>query len=373
LDTAPSVTGHLNVLWIAPNFNHYKARFLRQLHGPEFRLKVLAGRELNKEGHKNLDDQWNYPVEYVSVPKTRFQLSPSVYLKLFEIIKRDQPKVVLVPLEKKYALLIVALWLSKSLKKFRLATYTHPFFKARSQGFRSVNIALTKLFFRFFDRVIFYTQASADWAIGRKLLSAEKARFANNTLDTREIRKRYSFELNQRNPKVILFIGRLVKDKLINVLFDYHELLSRHAPGCRLLIIGDGPMASYVVDRTLCSPNIDWIGALVDEAEIGRYMQIAHLIFVPGASGLSIVHAFCYGKPYVTLARCESHGPELSYISHGVNGLILSGSELEDVAEIAQLLNDKERYAEMCARAYETAERLSVENWCTQVKMALSH
>ena len=51
-------------------------------------------------------------------------------------------------------------------------------------------------------------------------------------------------------------------------------------------------------------------------------MKKASLVFVPGLSGLSINHAFAYGRPYATFSA-ERHGPEINYLINGVNGFII--------------------------------------------------
>ena len=119
--------------------------------------------------------------------------------------------------------------------------------------------------------------------------------------------------------------------------------------------------------------NISWCGALVDEAAIAEQMRKSHAVFVPGESGLSVVHTFAYGKPYITCGLPElAHGPEIAYLRHGENGLLLAGSFDENVARIQALLQDAVSYERACHAAFETARALSVENWCTQMGRALT-
>ena len=99
-------------------------------------------------------------------------------------------------------------------------------------------------------------------------------------------------------------------------------------------------------------------------------MKSSHLVFIPGHSGLSIVHAFCYGKPYATIDS-EDHGPETAYLEDNNNGLLLSGDIEQDCERIAALISDSRLYGEACRAAYETGCGLSKENWSRQMKYAL--
>lgn len=116
--------------------------------------------------------------------------------------------------------------------------------------------------------------------------------------------------------------------------------------------------------------QISWKGAVVDERAIACAMREAHIVFVPGDSGLSIVHAFCYGKPYATI-YASTHGPEIDYVEDNVNGLVLSGDPKGDCMRIAVLLEDQRRYSEVCLAAFEKAKELSIEHWCSQMARAL--
>jgi glycosyltransferase involved in cell wall biosynthesis len=161
----------------------------------------------------------------------------------------------------------------------------------------------------------------------------------------------------------------LTANKGIETLFEYYAELRRHGIG--LVIVGDGPERGRVLDAVSRFPEIEWLGAVDDERVIAEQMRRTHLVFVPGHSGLSIVHSFCYGKPYVTLAG-RHHPPEIDYLEDRRNGLFLAGTFQENVAAIVQLLGDEKAYEGYCQRAFEKARSLSVANWCERIESALS-
>jgi glycosyltransferase involved in cell wall biosynthesis len=256
--------------------------------------------------------------------------------------------------------------------RFRLCSYNHPSLRSGDGRARTVDLVLSRLLFALYDRVIFYTQAGMEWAIDRGLVRRDRARFANNTLDTRTIWSGTAWEINRETPPVLLFIGRLIPSKRTDLLLDYLRALRSHFPDVQLRMIGDGPLADEVRAAAAAAGNVCWLGAMTDERQIAREMRHCHLVFVPGSSGLSVVHAFCYGKPYVTLLRPDiRHGPEIVYLEHGRNGLALRGAGV-DVAPLVELLSDGVRYEQMCREAFRTAQGLSIEAWCRQMKDALT-
>lgn len=349
--------------------NHYKARFLSRLaQGRELDITVPAGAEMREKGHKRHREEEAFTRIDLNAAKENFHLTPAVYFTLFQLVSRQKYDVVLMPLEKKHIPLIMFLFVLKLFFRYKLVSYNHPSTRGSSLG-PSMDRFITKSLFALYDRVIFYTREGMDLAVDSKFLPLGKAFFANNTLDTEGIWKHYEFEINRSAAKVILFIGRLIANKRLDLLFKYFEQLKKSLPGVRLNIIGDGPEAPKVKLAVENDDSITWQGAVVDEVEIARHMRAAHLVFVPGWSGLSIVHALCYGKPYVTIAG--PHPPEIDYLRDGENGLILRGDIIEDCARITELLTDQDNYDKMCRAAFDKAKELSVEEWCSKMINAL--
>jgi hypothetical protein len=83
-------------------------------------------------------------------------------------------------------------------------------------------------------------------------------------------------------------------------------------------------------------------------------------VVVPGSVGLAVNHAFAHGRPIVTRAsRLQS--PELEYIEHGRNGLIVDG-DLDRFADVVRTLaRSPERLRDLAAGARATGERLGMD------------
>jgi glycosyltransferase involved in cell wall biosynthesis len=359
----------LKILWIAPNLNHYKARFLNRLvEGEHLELAVLAGHTMEEMGHRQDQETSKFKIVHVKATKRTFHKDPSVYIALLKLLASREYHSVLMPAEKKHLPCILFLFTLQFIYKYRLISYNHPVTRSRFWN-PAFDRLITQFLFSLYDRIIFYTKEGRDLAVKLKLLPAPKAFFANNTLDTREIWRHYDFEVNKSAPKVILFIGRLIRSKRVDLLLEYFEELKAQLPGARLIVVGNGPEAHIIKCAAEKDKAVTWLGAVMDEACISPVMRQAHAVFVPGWSGLSIVHAFCYGKPYVTIRG--PHPPEIDYLIDHDNGLILSGNIADDCQELVSFLSNQDVYENACRNAFRKAQTLSVENWCEQIYKAL--
>ncbi len=361
-----------SVVWVAPNLNHYKARLLHGLSQSGIQLHVLSGSISPSEGHIAGSDQGSFSHLSIPVGKSSFARSRSSYSALRAMVDDINPDVVLMPLEKKFLPIILFLAMLRGKRGFKLVSYNHPVTKSRLFGSGWVEIMVMKSMCKLYDRIVFYTESAMQRAVAGDIVSHEKAAFANNTLDTQAIWSTYSFQFPESGNPAIVFIGRLVKRKRIADLFDYFACIRTQVPDCRLIVIGDGPESALVQEQATTCSAVDWIGATGDEETIEKHMRSARLVFVPGASGLSIVHSFCYGRPYATLADSVPHGPEIDYLVHEENGFLLSGDRALDCEAIVSVLSDENRLHAMCSAAFDTAKRLRIEDWCAQMKDALT-
>ncbi|MFT4802187.1 MAG: glycosyltransferase involved in cell wall biosynthesis [Flavobacteriaceae bacterium] len=362
----------MKILWLAPNFNHYKARFLNHLaEDVDVDLTILSGSGRTQMGDQELEGDWSFAHRRLNVSKKEFGYSKQVNNEL-KLIFADFDWV-LIPAEKKNLLLFLyAMKLRKTNKTIRLFSYNHPILKSKDGKITWLDKLLTKFYYKKLDRIIFYTEQSHDWAIKNKLIDSKKAFWANNTLDNIEIQKYYTYQLPPLDDhQHLLFIGRLIPSKRIGELIEYFNRLKTLIPGLELDIIGDGP-ESHIIKKAIENrgEGITWHGSLVNEDKIAPIMSKASIVFIPGHSGLSINHAFAYGRPYISL-QGPSHAPELDYITDGENGYILTGDFDSNIKTIKDLLINRRQLEQFCNNAKAKSEYLSVENWVQQLKSSL--
>lgn len=360
----------IKILWLAPNFNHYKARFLNHLANDiDVNLTIFSGTGRDQMGDKELQDDWNFREIKLNVTKKDFGKS-KIVKEAIKLIFKDFDWV-LIPAEKKnLPLFFYTLGLRKEYQSVRLFSYNHAKLKSKSGLYSFLDSRLSRYFNKNLDRIIFYTEEACERAIQNKWIDSHKAFWANNTVDNTEIEKYYTYQLPPQESQTILFIGRLVPSKRISDLIRYYKVLKQNHQNLKLEIIGDGPDSKIVEKAIKEDESISWHGTLVDEADIAPIMERTSLVFIPGLSGLSINHAFTYGKPYITL-KADRHGPEIDYLVNGENGYILNDDLETDIKKIVRLLDNRELLINFSNNAKTTSEYLSVQNWVKQVKSSL--
>lgn len=360
----------MKILWLSPALNHYKARFLNHLaNDNEIQLHILSGTGRNKMGDHEINQDWAFQQDRIDVPKSKFGFSKDV--KSFLKQEAHHFDWIMIPAEKKNLLLFMFLVRHcKKLKNTNVFSYNHPILKTKNKNLKLLDLWLTKFFFKKLDRVVFYTEESMELALNENLIVSKKSFWVNNTIDTIEVRKFYNYVEPPKEDKRILFIGRLIESKQIPELFRYYSEIKKSILDLKLEIIGDGPM-SEIVEKAVESDNdIIWHKSLVDEEKIAPIMSRSCLVFVPGHSGLSINHAFVYGRPYATLVA-DKHGPEISYLIDGENGYILDGDFDNNVQKLSNLLKDRSLLDSFCQNANAKGRELSVEKWVAQMKSNL--
>jgi 1,2-diacylglycerol 3-alpha-glucosyltransferase len=101
-----------------------------------------------------------------------------------------------------------------------------------------------------------------------------------------------------------LFVGRLGKEKSVDLLLDAFALAAERMPGVRLIIVGGGPHERELREHAAalpCGDAIEFTG-LLDQATLGAYYRAADA-FVFGSTtetqGLVLLEAMAHGVPVV--------------------------------------------------------------------------
>ena len=113
---------------------------------------------------------------------------------------------------------------------------------------------------------------------------------------------RHSLGVN-RNQKLLLYVGRLAKEKNTETLFRSFQLLRLQRPeDFQLLIIGDGPQRHQLRELQRRAGNVSWIQYCTDSADLARYYRAADLFVHPGIQetfGLVALESQACGTPVV--------------------------------------------------------------------------
>jgi alpha-1,6-mannosyltransferase len=103
--------------------------------------------------------------------------------------------------------------------------------------------------------------------------------------------------------KLLLYVGRLAKEKNTATLFRSFELLQDRQPSkFHLLVIGDGPQRRQLDQLRARIGNISWIQYCTDSDDLARYYRAADLFVHPGIQetfGFVALESQACGTPVV--------------------------------------------------------------------------
>jgi glycosyltransferase involved in cell wall biosynthesis len=145
-----------------------------------------------------------------------------------------------------------------------------------------------------------------------------------------------------------VFVGRLSPEKGIQTLLRAWRVVG---PQVRLLIIGEGPLASTVAAATHDLPSVTWLGRR-DPPEILSILRDAQFLVFPSewyeTFGRVIVEAFATATPVIA----AGHGAAAELVADGVTGLhFRPGDPLDLAAKVLHLNSHPQLRVRMRAAA----------------------
>lgn len=171
---------------------------------------------------------------------------------------------------------------------------------------------------------------------------------------------------NEPQPKALptlIFCGALYPDKQIALLLQTAEQLAKQQLIKKLIVLGDGPdkplLEAALKAQSSSSQQMAWLdyrGACFGEEKAAAYTE-ADLVLNPGLVGLAILDAFAAGLPLVT-THFRGHSPEISYLVHGYNGLMVEASQLTQA--LTQLLQSPQQLQNLAEGAAQSSAQYSL-------------
>jgi glycosyltransferase involved in cell wall biosynthesis len=179
-----------------------------------------------------------------------------------------------------------------------------------------------------------------------------------------------AFDLKEKHNitgRVVIGVGRLVKQKNFDLLIRAIEKVRREVDDVSLLILGDGgemPALRELRAELGLEDAVHLVG-YVPNADVPKYLRASHILAMPSDyEGLPITHVealFC-GLPAVISEFVPSK-------EVAADSSLICKTETDDIAaKLIQLLNDEELYQDMSRRALSTAPRFSMENYLKRLK-----
>jgi len=187
----------------------------------------------------------------------------------------------------------------------------------------------------------------------------EKIILVPNSMDDNKIKK-YMSSKNTYNLETnnILFIGKLIKEKNVDLLIDVVNDLSKEIKDIQLIIVGEGVEKNKLQKLSAqlnFNQNIVFTGAIYEG--VSEQFYNSNLVVLPGMGGLSIQHAMLHARPVICTV---ADGIEHDLVINNKTGMIVESNSKEELFKsIKKFLNNKESTKLMG----ENALRHVNENW----------
>ncbi len=164
----------------------------------------------------------------------------------------------------------------------------------------------------------------------KKGFQKNKIKLFKRGLDLKEFKKikygknylKNKFNLN--NGRILLFTGRISKDKNLLFLFELYKNISIQIPNINLIIVGDGPYKNELMELSKNYKNIYFTGR-ISQKEMPIIYSGADLLVFPSITdtfGMSVLEAQGCGLPAIV---SDIGGPK-EIVKHNLTGYILEAN-----------------------------------------------
>ena len=198
------------------------------------------------------------------------------------------------------------------------------------------------LFLRLADKNILYENRAKKLLI-KSGFDKKKIEVIYNSLDydnqlklfNKLEKKKNSNQLFKKNIPIIVFIGRLTKNKKIDILVKSVGVVNKNYPRVNLLVIGDGPQKEkleLLSIKILNKSNFLFYGELYDENKIAELLYKSSICISPGNIGLTAIHSLSYGTSVASHNNLNFQMPEVESIIDGENGFLFKQNDIIDLS-----------------------------------------
>lgn len=251
--------------------------------------------------------------------------------------------------------------------------------------FRTVTFPLIRRIYDGADAIAVYGPHVRDYLTDLGI-DPEKIEIAWNTVDTSkfgetsperrtEVREEWGIS---EGASVVLYVGRLVKEKGVEYLCDAFETASDELEtDSHLLVVGDGDRRESLESRMEKAENVTFTG-YVDNDDLAGYYDLADVFVLPSITtdvfkepwGLVLNEAMSAGTAVITSSSVGAARAGL--VRDGVNGYVVPERSDAAIADrLISILSDDERAREMAARSQDVIAEYDYDRMVDGVEAAM--
>jgi len=174
----------------------------------------------------------------------------------------------------------------------------------------------------------------------------------------------------------VIFAGRLIKEKNVDVLIKAVALLKSNFPNIKCCIVGDGPEKEGLVElakKTGVYGNVEFAGFQEYRELIGK-IKASKVLVLPSSRegfGMVVIEAFACGVPVVTVS--ERHNAAQSLVEDGVDGLVVELGDREIAKGVEKTIKEKACYKKFSAMSLRKAGEYDWEKIVSELILFYDH
>jgi glycosyltransferase involved in cell wall biosynthesis len=163
--------------------------------------------------------------------------------------------------------------------------------------------------------------------------------YKNKNVNDLEKQKQKLFPFDSKLP-VVIFIGRLTKEKKISNLIEAISLSKNKGYKYNCLIVGGGDeleTLKHLSESLGIRDSVCFYGPSYDENINSKFIMLSESCVSPGNVGLTAIHSLSLGTPVITHGNILNQGPEVESVIQNVTGLYF---EENNVASLSDVIDD---------------------------------
>lgn len=166
-----------------------------------------------------------------------------------------------------------------------------------------------------------------------------------------------------KNEKILLYVGRLGKEKSVDFLLKVLKLTQKEYPNTSLIIVGDGPEKKKLVNlsKRLGIDEKVYFTGFIETKDIPKvYQDIDCFVFASQTEtqGMVILESLAAGVPVVVVKDNVFDG----IVKHNSNGMISENNVQDFAKNIECLLSHPTIQQKLAKEAVKTAQQFSLES-----------
>lgn len=158
----------------------------------------------------------------------------------------------------------------------------------------------------------------------------------------------------------VLYCGGMYPDKRLAFLLSACRCLRERVPDVEVVFVGAGPDQGLVEQACADQSWMHYVGPVFG-AKRAIYFSMSQALLMPGAVGLAVTDSFVAETPLFT-TDISTHGPEIDYLRHGVNGVMTPPAVDAYAESVAHYLTHPEALEGLRQGCRESAEVYTLNN-----------